>query len=82
LRVSLKGGLFQILKEDFFRGGLFPFYNKALLQNSPFRNPTDKKSLKNKDNFLKKSPNFLFRNSASIGKRGSANVERLGKKRR
>jgi len=36
----------------------------ALLQNSPFRNPTDKKPLKNKDNFLKKSPNLPFRNSA------------------
>ena len=44
-----------------------PFIQKmALLQNSPFRNPTDKKSLKNKDNFLKKSPNLPFRNSAFI----------------
>jgi len=38
----------------------------ALLQNSPFRNSTDKKPLKNKDNFLKKSPNLPFRNSAKI----------------
>jgi len=43
-----------------------PKQKVALLQNSPFRNPTDKKSLKNKDNFLKKSPNLLFRNSAKV----------------
>ena len=39
----------------------------ALLQNSPFGNRTGKKPLKNKDNFLKKSPNLPFRNSAIIG---------------
>jgi len=61
--------------------------NCGALQNSPFPNSMDKKPLKNKDNFLKKSPNLPFRNSAKIGflkrfrlrlgiaKRHSTNVE-------
>jgi len=50
----------------YFCGNHLKKYNLALLQNSPFRNPTDKKSLKNKDNFLKRSPNLPFRNSANF----------------
>ena len=36
------------------------FLTMALLQNSPFRNPTDKKPLKNKDNFFEEIAKFAI----------------------